>query len=200
MLPSRACSIVPVLQCSRCPLLHVARAAVSAGRVTLRPLLEADLPLVEPWYDRSARAAGLHAARWEAELRRHFEEAQSQPGQELQAIVLALRQAQDEAGKGEVIGLLDWRASYPAEGWLAVCFLAVAESYRGRGLGSEAIFALEEDARRRGLARHFTAGVAADAGRALYFWLRLGYRPLLQVDVPWPSSRPGVIWMVRETE
>jgi ribosomal protein S18 acetylase RimI-like enzyme len=186
----------------------VARAAVSAGRAALRPLLEADLPLVEPWYDRSARAAGLYAARREAELRRHFEEARSQPGRELQAIVLALRpfnfaqggQGQDEAGRGEVVGLLDWRVSYPMGGWLTVCFLAVAESYRGRGLGSEAILALEEDARCRGLACHFAAGVAADAGRALYFWLRLGYRPLLQVDVPWPSSRQGVVWMVRETK
>jgi ribosomal protein S18 acetylase RimI-like enzyme len=173
-------------------LLHVAHAAVNAGRVALRPLLEADLPLVEPWYDRSARTAGLHAARWEADLRRHFEEARSQPGRELQAIVLT--------GGKELVGLLDRRASYPAEGWLTVCFLAVAESCRGRGLGSEAVLALEDDARCRGLACHFAAGVAAEAGRALYFWLRLGYRPLLQVDVPWPSSRQGVVWMVRETE
>jgi hypothetical protein len=59
---------------------------------------------------------------------------------------------------------------------------------------------LEEDARRQRLAHRFAAGVTADAGRALYFWLRLGYRPLLQADLPWPSPRRGVVWMVRETE
>jgi RimJ/RimL family protein N-acetyltransferase len=104
------------------------------------------------------------------------------------------------AGDGELVGLLDRRAPYPEAGWLTVGFLAVGARYRGRGLGSEAVLALEEEARRRGLAHRFAAGVIADARRALYFWLRLGYRPLLQADLPWPSARKGVIRMVRETE
>jgi GNAT superfamily N-acetyltransferase len=99
-----------------------------------------------------------------------------------------------------VVGLLDRRAPYPAAGWLTVGFLALAEPYRGRGLGSEAVLALEEEASRLGLAHRFAAGVVADAGRVLYFWLRLGYRPLLQAHLPWHSPREGVVWMVRETE
>jgi GNAT superfamily N-acetyltransferase len=114
--------------------------------------------------------------------------------------VLTLRQAQDAATGGEVVGLLDQRAPYPAAGWLTVGFLALAEPCRGRGLGSEAVLALEEEASGLGLARRFAAGVVADAGRALYFWLRLGYRPLLQAHLPWPSPRGGVVWMVRERE
>jgi len=161
--------------------------------VTLRPLSEADLPLIEPWYRRAAAAiAGLRAGRREADLRQHFEEARSQPGRELLAIALA--------SDGELVGLLDRWSPYPATGWLTVGFLAVGERCRGRGLGTDAVLALEEEARRRGLAHRFAAGVSADAGRALYFWLRLGYRPLLQADLPWPSPKKGVVWMVRDTE
>jgi RimJ/RimL family protein N-acetyltransferase len=164
--------------------------------VALRPLTEADLPLIEPWYDRArgwrAAIASLRGGGREADLRRYFEEARSRPGRDLLAIALA--------SDGEVVGLLDRRAPYPAWDWLAVGFLALAEPYRGRGLGSESVLALEEDARRRGLAHRFAAGVGADAGRALYFWLRLGYRPLLQADLPWPSPGKGIVWMVRETE
>jgi RimJ/RimL family protein N-acetyltransferase len=161
--------------------------------VALRPLSEADLPLVETWYGRATAAVGgLRTGQVEADLRRHLEGARAQPDRALLAITLAEGE--------EVAGLLDRRAPYPVAGWLTVGFLALAEPYRGRGLGSEAVLALEEDARRRGLARHFAAGVVADAGRALYFWLRLGYRPLLQAHLPWPSPREGVVWMVRETE
>ena len=170
--------------------------AADERRVALRPLSEADLPLVEPWYGRArlwrAAIAGLRGGRREADPRRHFEEARSQPGRELLAVALA--------DGGELVGLLDRRAPYPAAGWLAVGFLAVAEPYRGRGLGSEAVVALEEETRRRRLAHRFAAGVTAGAGRALYFWLRLGYRPLLQADLPWPSPGKGIVWMVRETE
>ena len=162
-------------------------------RVALRPLSEADLPLVETWYGRAAAAvAGLRTGPVEVDLRRHLEEARAQPGRELSAIVLPTSR--------EVVGLLDQRAPYPAAGWLTVGFLALAEPCRGRGLGSEAVLALEEEASGLGLARRFAAGVGADAGRVLYFWLRLGYRPLLQAHLPWPSPRKGVVWMVRETE
>jgi RimJ/RimL family protein N-acetyltransferase len=176
--------------------LSTGERGVSDHRVALRPLSEADLPLVEPWYDRArlwrAAMASLRGGGLEADLRRHFEEAHSQRDRELLAIALA--------SDGEVVGLLDRRSPCPAAGWLTVDFLAVAEPYRGRGLGSESVLALEEDARRQRLAHRFAAGVTADAGRALYFWLRLGYRPLLQADLPWPSPRRGVVWMVRETE
>jgi RimJ/RimL family protein N-acetyltransferase len=161
--------------------------------VALRPLTEADLLLVEPWYGRAAAAsAGLPTGQPEANLRRHLEEARAQPGRELLAITVA--------GGGELVGILDRWALYPAAGWLTTGFLAVAEPHRGRGFGGEAILTLEKESRRRGLAHRFAAGVVAEAGRALYFWLRLGYRPLLQADLPWPSPRKGVVWMVRDAE
>jgi RimJ/RimL family protein N-acetyltransferase len=160
--------------------------------VLLRPLSEADLPLIEPWHGRAAAIVRPQAGRGEANLQQDFEEARSQPDRELLAIVLA--------SDGELIGLLDCWSPYPAASWLTVDLLAIAEPYRGRGLGAEAVLVLEEGARRRGLAHRFAAVVSADAGRALYFWLRLGYRPLLQADLPWPSPRNGVVWMARETD
>ena len=174
--------------------MRPAENAADERRVALRSLSEADLPLIEPWYARAGlwQVTGLHAGRPEVDLRGHFEEARSQPGRDLLAIAMA--------SDGEIVGLLDRRVPYPEADWLTVGFLALAEPYRGRGLASEAVLALEEEVRRRGLAHRFAAGVTAGAGRALYFWLRLGYRPLLQADLPCPSPRRGVVWMVRETE
>ncbi|HKZ51107.1 MAG TPA: GNAT family N-acetyltransferase, partial [Dehalococcoidia bacterium] len=65
-------------------------------------------------------------------------------------------------------------------GWLTFRFLVLAPEEQGRGLGSEAVLLLEAEARRRGLARRFRAQAAPDNGLVLYFWLRLGYRPLAE--------------------
>jgi hypothetical protein len=40
--------------------------------------------------------------------------------------------------------------------------------------------------------------VPSDLGLALYFWLRLGYRPLLQRDWPAPVEGKTAAWMQRE--
>jgi hypothetical protein len=48
------------------------------------------------------------------------------------------------------------------------------------------------------------AGIPEGRGLAVYFWLRLGYRPISSAEAPdaplglGAESRPG-IWMVRET-
>lgn len=68
--------------------------------------------------------------------------------------------------------------------------LAIAAERRGVGLGSEAVYALEER-----LGQPFFAGVPRANGRAIYFWLRAGYHPL------YPHSllglAPGRNWLLR---
>ena len=93
---------------------------------------------------------------------------------------------------GAVIGEVKCRADDPAAGWLSVGFIALAEGERGWGYGSEAVRLLEAE----GKAERFLAGVDARDGLALYFWLRLGYRPASVGEVPGKTPR-GIITMVR---
>ena len=93
---------------------------------------------------------------------------------------------------GAVIGEVECRADDPAAGWLAVGPIAVAAGQRGWGYGSEAVRLLEAEAK----AARFRADIDAGNGLALYFWLRLGYRPARPGEVPGGVSR-GIITMVR---
>ena len=96
---------------------------------------------------------------------------------------------------GAVIGEVTCRADDPARGWLTVGCIEVGEGWRGWGYGSEAVRLLEAESE----AGRFRADVDAGKGPALYFWLRLGYRPARPEEVPGEASR-GMISMVRTGE
>jgi len=136
------------------------------ARVSLRPLTEDDIAAVEPLYREAVRSA------------------EADPDAGLLAIV---READ-----GAAVGVLDYRANSPARGWLSVGFIALAERERGWGHGSEAVRVLEAGAK----AARFRANVDAGNGLALYFWLRLGYRPARPDEVPGRPPR-GIITMIR---
>jgi hypothetical protein len=81
-------------------------------------------------------------------------------------------------------------------------FLAIDPARRFRGLGGEAGMALDAHLRGHGFEKVY-APVPDGRGLAVYFWLRLGFRPLL------PGEPPGTvvglageemrgIWMVDE--
>ena len=105
---------------------------------------------------------------------------------------------------GEAVGAAVVRLDAPQPGTASVPFIAIDPARRFRGLGGEAGLALQRHLRRRGFGQVF-APVPDGHGLAVYFWLRLGYRPLPRAEVPWPlvglaaESRPG-IWLVRERE
>ena len=93
---------------------------------------------------------------------------------------------------GAVIGEVKCRADDPARGWLTVVCVDVGEEQRGWGYGSEAVRLLEATSG----GERFLAKVDAANGLGLYFWLRLGYRPVRPDEVP--GRRPsGMISMVR---
>lgn len=139
--------------------------SLTGPRVLLRPLVDADLPSIEPLYP---EAAGRPAA------------ALADPD----AGLLAISRRDDPTP----IGLIDFRTGLPAAGWLTIGFIAVAAPYRGHGYGSEAVRLLEDDALRRGTAGRFRADVPMSNGLGVYFWLRLGYRPALPEERLWPAS------------
>jgi hypothetical protein len=118
---------------------------------------------------------------------------------------------QVEAGRGVLIGdaggqsigaavvLLD----RPVAGAASVPFLTVVPSRRFRGLGGEAGLLLERHLRRKLGVERVYAPIPDWRGLAVYFWLRLGYRPLTAVEAPWPlvglsDQALRGIWMVRE--
>ncbi len=60
---------------------------------------------------------------------------------------------------------------------------------------------LEEERVDKGRADRLWSGVRQDDGPALYFWLRLGYRPADAAESPWPGSAPhDMMAMVRKSE
>ena len=82
------------------------------------------------------------------------------------------RAIMDEVGKE--IGYVEFALG---DGWLDVWWVELAVEHRRRGLGVDAVRLLEVEARRRWGVRGIRAEVPVENGLALYFWLRLGYRP-----------------------
>jgi ribosomal protein S18 acetylase RimI-like enzyme len=93
-------------------------------------------------------------------------------------------------------GLAYVRYSTSTTGPLAhIDFLAVAPEHRRLGIGSRAVLALERRLRRK--VKQIVVGLPDHLGLAFYFWLRLGFRPLLQHE--WPAESEGTMaWLVRE--
>lgn len=102
------------------------------------------------------------------------------------------------------IGLVTVSMDTPVPGGASVPFIAVAPAARFRGLGGEAGLAVDRHLRRLGSLRVF-APVPEARGLAVYFWLRLGFRPLTASEAPWPvrglaaQPLPG-IWMLRDAD
>jgi hypothetical protein len=104
---------------------------------------------------------------------------------------------------GAPLGLAVILPDVPVSGAVALPFLAIEPQRRFRGLGGEASLALERHLRRRLGTERFYAPVPDGRGLAVYFWLRLGYRPLLTSLEPAPvaglNPQPGSgIWMLRD--
>jgi hypothetical protein len=103
------------------------------------------------------------------------------------------------------MGLALVRIDTPTPGDATIAFLAMQPGRRFRGLGGEAGLAVERLARERLGVQRVYAGVPEGRGLAVYFWLRLGFRPLSTAEAPRAllgltgESKPG-IWMLREPD
>ena len=142
----------------------------------LHPLRRADVATLD-WLPAAAREAGC--ARWSDSGA--LDGAVGAPG-----VLVA----------GECI--IECDVGSPDAGCATVRFIAVAPERRRLGSGHRAVLALERRLRKE-VARCYVA-VPARTGLALYFWLRLGYRPLTQHE--WPGAPPDApsVWMMRELD
>ena len=144
-------------------------AADAAGlTASLSPLLESDVEAIARWYPKAIVLAGSPVP-----LRDLFDSTDRR-----RTLVLT------DGTRQEPMGLMAVAVNDPEPGWATVALLAIARQEE-RDIAALGVALLE--ARLRGEARHIRAAVPADAGLALYFWLRLGYRPVV-------SSRG--LWMI----
>ena len=104
---------------------------------------------------------------------------------------------------GAPIGLAVVIPNEHEPGAATVPFLSIDPERRFRGLGGEAGLALERTLRRKLGVEKVYAPLHESRGLAVYFWLRLGFRPLSSASSPGPllglteKSNPG-IWMLRD--
>jgi len=102
------------------------------------------------------------------------------------------------------IGLAVVLPDSPSPGCATVPLITIDPARRFRGLGGEAGIALDRYLRASGFEKVY-APVPDGRGLAVYFWLRLGFRPLTTPHSPGPligltaESKAG-IWMLRDRE
>lgn len=158
-----------------------------ASRITLRPLEDADITAIEPWYKEAMTAArGAAPGAPTIDLPVEVMNARAAGG------ILVIERDRNE----EPIGVLDYRIG-PADGWVTVALLALAAGHRGWGYGSEAVRKFEGAVP----ARHYLANVEPGNGLGLYFWLRLGYRPAHEGEAFWRAPDDhDTIAMVRSSQ
>ncbi|MCC6236935.1 MAG: GNAT family N-acetyltransferase [Dehalococcoidia bacterium] len=99
--------------------------------------------------------------------------------------------------RGESVGVLAVRTSWPAPSEATIVAVAVDPAHRGRSAAMRALLLAEHALAEEGVARIF-AIVPRTNGRGLYFMLRCGYAPVLgrrppeaSLDVTWFARRDG---------
>jgi hypothetical protein len=140
--------------------------------VVLSPPLERDTAAIARWYDKATMLAGSSIPLGKL--------VDTPAGRRVFVLTDGVNQAP--------VGVMAAVADDPEPGWTTVDLLAVAGQER-RDAAAWAVVMLE--AYVKGEADHIRATVSGDVGLALYFWLRLGYRPIV-------SGRQ--LWMMRELE
>jgi hypothetical protein len=161
------------------PLFSVGE-AVESGRIRLSQAKPEDLTTMAGWLE------GALAPDW-------------RPA-DLEAMVKAGNGVLISDSAGDAIGMAVALRDVPVKDAACVPWLSIAPARRFRGLGGEAGIALEGLMRQKWDVERVYAPVADGRGLAVYFWLRLGFRPLTAKEAPWPliglssEARPG-IWM-----
>jgi GNAT superfamily N-acetyltransferase len=144
--------------------------------VELRPIRRRDLDSLSTWLPDAARAIGCeHLAEPDA-LR------------DTTGVLVAV--------EGELGGVLLFETGAPRPDAANVRALLVAPERRRLGIGGRAALALELRLPKK--TKRIYVAVPSELGLALYFWLRLGYRPLTQAKWPAPPEGSPATWMVRE--
>jgi GNAT superfamily N-acetyltransferase len=96
--------------------------------------------------------------------------------------------------EGERAGVVAFRTDR-RRGRAIIEVVATPPAHARHGIGMRAAAAIERELRDGGVRAVF-APASDRHGIAVYFWIRLGYRPLFRDG--WPCERPGVIWLRRD--
>jgi hypothetical protein len=153
--------------------------------VALRPFGARDAAWLDGWIGAVAAQVGydeLCGANAGADLRERLAKERS-----LRARVIER--------DGVPTGLIVYRLRSPRRDAAIIELVAVSPRLARRGSGMAAAALLETELRDAGI-RVVYAPAPAAHGIDVYFWIRLGYRPLQSPD--WPCSRPGVAWLRRD--
>jgi len=89
------------------------------------------------------------------------------------------------------IGIVAYRVDAPA----TIEFVGVQSAHTRRGYGHAGAALVEEVVQASGATAIYAPAPALHS-IAMYFWIRLGYRPVLQHE--WPCHREGVAWLKRD--
>lgn len=96
--------------------------------------------------------------------------------------------------RGETVGVLAVRTSWPGPSSATIVAVAIDPAHRGRSAAMRALLLAERALLEEGAERIF-ALVPRTNGRGLYFMLRCGYAPVL--GTPTPESSFDVTWFAR---
>jgi GNAT superfamily N-acetyltransferase len=153
--------------------------------VTLRPLEPHDDAWLDTWLGEVATAtayapAAVDAERPAASLRQYLAHG------DISGAVIE---------RDGHVGIIVTRRMPEPDAAAIIEFVATPPHAARSGSGMAAAAAIEDVLRSQG-ARMLYAPAPAVHGIAMYFWIRLGYRPLLRPE--WPCDLPGVAWLRRE--
>jgi hypothetical protein len=98
-------------------------------------------------------------------------------------------------GNGTDAGVVGYRLHEPTRDAALLTMVAMPRDQARRGVGMAAAALIEGTLHDAG-ARVLYAPATATHGISMYFWIRLGYRPLPRTG--WPCSRASVAWLSRE--
>lgn len=152
--------------------------------VNLRPLATADAPWLDSWLGTVASVAG-------------YVESDSTTAASLLDRLHAERglRCRILERDGEDVGLVVYRLQAPTRGAAIIEFVATPAAAARLGSGMRAAALIEEELLAARIKTVY-APAAAVHSIAIYFWIRLGYRPLLRSE--WPCERAGVAWLRRD--
>ncbi len=153
--------------------------------LALRPIVAADAGWLDGWLAPVAASVGYAELVGEHAGERLLDALRVEHG----------RQGRIVVRDGEAVGLVVHRVCAPRDGAVIVEMVATRPEHARRGSGMAAVAAIEDALRQQGV-RVVYAPAPAAHGIATYFWIRLGYRPLLRAE--WPCERTGVGWLTRE--
>jgi hypothetical protein len=151
--------------------------------VALRALDRDDVAWLDTWLAPVAASAGYNEI--DAAAPGTWLDARSRKDRRLRPRVIE---------RDGVRGVLASRVHAPRRGAAIIEMVAAPPDRARRGSGMAAAALVEAELRAAGV-RAVYAPAPAVHGIGVYFWIRLGYRPLPSAE--WPCTRDGVAWLGR---